>query len=320
MGELAVRWTRILPALGGAAGIVTLAAVSAVPAAATDNPQGPTGSAFAASADVTALNAVKVNLPPLPAAHYPKGGDESVVKATVLPPNGDIASAKVLNAASELQGGKLNSQASIADVRALHGLIEAQLIEAGCTGDPSGVRGDARLVHVKVNGKEQTVDAQHPVDVDALGNAVPGGIIKLRANEQIKDGNGLTVNALHVTVGGAVAGLAKADVVLSQAKCSFPKGAVVPPTSTKPGGPTTSTSKPGGGSSPTSSHAGGGAPTSGGPGVGNAANKGNLANTGTNGVVPMVIGGVALLAAGGGALYWTRRRRAVTPSSGDSDS
>jgi LPXTG-motif cell wall-anchored protein len=301
-----VRWTRILPVMGGVAGIATLVAVSAVPAAATGNSDGPSGSAFAAKAEVTALNAVKVDVPPLPAAHYPKGADKSVIKAELLPPNGDIVTAKILNAASDLHGGKLGSQASIADVRALHGLLEAQLIEANCSGDGSGVHGDSRLVHVKINGKELTVDAKHPVDVDAAGNAVPGGIIKLRADEEIKDGNTLTVNALHVTVGGQVKDLARADVILSQAKCSLGNGAGI---ATPP------TSKP----NPTSSKSGG-APVTSGPGVGNTANQGQLANTGASGIVPMIIGAAVLLGAGTGALFWTRRRRGATATGSSNES
>jgi LPXTG-motif cell wall-anchored protein len=320
-----VRWTRILPVMGGVAGIATLVAVSAVPAAATGNSDGPTGSAFAAKAEVTALNAVKLDVPPLPAAHYPKGADKSVIKAELLPPNGDIVTAKILNAASDLQGGKLGSQASIADVRALHGLLEAQLIEANCSGDGSGVHGDSRLVHVKINGKELTVDAKHPLDVDTLGNAVPGGIIKLRADEQIKDGNSLIVNALHVTVGGQVKDLANADVILSQAKCSLGNGAgiVTPPTSSKPGGPTTGTSAPGGSTSagPTTSKSGGAGATSTSPGgVNNASNKGPLANTGVSGIVPMIIGAAVLLGAGAGALLWTRRRRGAASTGSSNES
>jgi LPXTG-motif cell wall-anchored protein len=308
--------------MGGVAGIATLVAVSALPAAATGNDDGPVGHAFAAQADVNVLGGAEVHVPALPMAHYPKGADKSVVAVNVPPLTGDLIKVNVLNGKSELGGGKLVSDASIADIHLLHDLIYVDVLKAVCTADGQGLSGYSDIVHVRIKDKSYTVDGKHPLDVDALGNQVPGGIIQIRADEEKRDGNKLTVNALHVHVGGLLAAqnVGVADIVLSQAECALPAGGVVvpPPTGPNPGGGSTPPGSSGGsGSTTTSNNGSAGAPSTSAVGpINNASNNGKLANTGVTGVVPLIIGAVVLLGAGTGALLWTRRRRAAAGSSG----
>src|SRR5437764_89243 len=138
--------------MGGVAGIATLVAVSAVPAAATGNTDGPTGSAFAAKAEVTALNAIKLDVPELPLAHYPKGADKSVVKGDIPPVTGDVVSFKVLNGASNLDAGKLASEASLADVKVLKDVIHVEVLKADCTADATGLHGSSVITRLTVKG------------------------------------------------------------------------------------------------------------------------------------------------------------------------
>jgi hypothetical protein len=237
-----------MPAMGGVAAVATLMAVSALPAAATDN-DGLSGHAYAAKADVNVgAGAATVDVPPVPMAHYPKGADKSVVKAELPPQAGNLVKIGVLNGKSDFDGRKLMSDASIAKVSLLNDLIYADVLRAACTGDSHGLSGYSDIVHLRVKDKSYTVDAQHPLDVNALGDQVKQGTmgaIHIVAGEQQKAGNSLTVNALHVTTGGPLAPVAKADIILSQAVCTLPKGGIVtPPSSSNPtsskSGPTTS--------------------------------------------------------------------------------
>ncbi|GDY31444.1 hypothetical protein GTS_30770 [Gandjariella thermophila] len=309
--------------MGGVAGIATLMAVSALPAAATGNNDGPTGHAYAVQADVNVGGgAAEVNVPPVPMAHYPKGADRSVVKLDVPPPAGDLVKVGVLNGKSDFDGRKLVSDASIAKVSLLNDLIYVEVLRAVCTGDSHGLSGYSDIVKVRIKDQEYVVDAQHPLDVNAAGKQVAqgtAGAIHLVAGEQKKDGNTLKVNALHVTTGGPLAPVLRADIVLSQAVCTLPAGGIVtPPSGGNPGGSTTP-SAPGSSSSTSTSKSGGaGATSTSGVGpINNASNNGKLANTGVTGVVPMIIGAVVLLGAGTGALLWTRRRRGAASTTGN---
>lgn len=284
-----MRSIRILSLVGGVATTVALAALSSTPAFASDEMS---GSAFAVSAGATLLNSVKADLPPLPTATYPEGARKSVVSVNDVQHH--VVRAKLLNASSRMQDGALRSAASIADVEALNDLLKAKLIEAKCTTDSSGTKGSSALVDASLAGHPLTVNG--PQEIDLAGG------IRVRTNEQINDGHRLTVDAVHIIVGGPVADVARADIVLGQAACSLASGPVR--TTTPP--PTTSTAKPTT-TKPTSSNpAVPGIPTNSGPGAGGSK---KLANTGLSEALPFVGGaGLALLALSGGALYWTRRR------------
>ena len=292
-----------------ASGLTAAALAVGSPALAT----GPTGSAFAISVQATLLDSIKAGVGPLPKAAYPAGADKSVVSVSVLKDN--LAKARVLNASSAHAGGTLTSKASIAEVSAL-GIIEAKLVTAECTSVNGVATGSSKLVDVKVGGVK--------IDVDTPQNTVKvGDLIQVHLNEQVYADGKLTVNALRVSVGGKVGGVARADVILSQAVCSGKQsddggdnGGGNPPTTTTPA-PTTA---PGdGGDHPTTTPAPGDGGDNGGdnggepapgdtPGITPVAGEDDLADTGVSAVVPLSIGGLALLAGGGAALYFVRRR------------
>jgi len=286
MGDFPLFWTRILPVMAGVSCAAVLGAICASPAVADG---GPTGSAFAVSANVTLLGSVPVGVSTAEAT-YPAGSSQSVVHLDALD-KGEVVSAHALNASAQLRGNGLVAKGSIADVRALNGALQVKLLEAVCTADSSGVRGDSNIVDLRFGGKVVKVSGDHPVNLDALGNEVPGGIVSIRANEQVRGGGSLTVNALHVRVGGALGGIASADIILGQAKCAGGTTTTVRPTPT----PTaTATSHPTATPSAT-------------PSV-TATSTQNLAYTGAS-VVGALLAGIVLIGAGVGALFFMRRRR-----------
>ncbi len=317
--EPSVRRTRSLAFACGLAGTATLAAALAAPAAFAAESQ--TGSAFAVSVNAKLLNALAVNVGPLPKAAYPAGQDKSVVKIDgnkILPGAGH---AKLLNAASELKAGVLTSSASIADVDIL-GLVKAKLVTSTCVSDGKTVTGDSKLVDVWVHGQK--------IDIALTGKISVTDAITVHINEKVASGNTLTVNALRVSVGGDVAGikvgdLAQAEVILSQAKCTGP-GTVVtepgtggpgttpstPPSST-PGGSVTATPSPTSSAvwPPASTTTSASAVPGDGSGVTPVANTDNLAQTGVNAVIPLAIGGFVLVAGGAGAVWMVRRKRGM---------
>ncbi|MFC7615905.1 choice-of-anchor P family protein [Actinokineospora soli] len=292
-----------------ASGVTAAALAVGSPALAT----GPTGSAFAISVQATLLNSLQAGVGPLPAAAYPAGADKSVVSLAVL--KDTLAKARVLNASSSLAGGTLTSKASIAEVSAL-GLIEAKLVTAECTSVNGVATGSAKLVDVKVGGTK--------IEVGAPSTSIKvSDIVQVHVNEQVYANGKLTVNAVRVSVGGKVGGVARADVILSQAVCSGGKPddgdggdnggtpTTTPAPTTAPGdGGTTTTPAPT--TAPGDGGDNGGTPTAPGggdtPGITPVAGEEDLADTGVSAVVPLSIGGLALLAGGGAALYYVRRR------------
>lgn len=293
-----MRRSRLLAAAGTAA----LVAVLAAPPALAD--EGPTGSAYALSVRTTLLDRPLVKIDPLPAAAYPKGGNESVVE--VGPNLAGLVTAKVLNAKSRRTDGGLASAADLAEV-SVQNILRAKLVTAECEAGEDGVTGRSSIAELSVLG--QKIDVKAKVDVDVLGVAT------VKINEQVRRGGMLTVNAVHVTIGSAIRGITSADVVLSQAKCatdaSGGSGDTPAPTSgnpspTEPSEPgTTGTSTP---TTTTDAAGGGGAQGD----VPPASETENLAETGVSTALPIALGGVLLLAAGAGAVAYTRRRAAVS--------
>jgi LPXTG-motif cell wall-anchored protein len=260
----------------GFAGLMALS-VLALPAAATED--GPRGSAFAVSLDATLVNTLTATIAPQPKATYPSGDKKSVVKVDL---NEQLAKVRALNASSKFEDGKLKSVGSVADVKALRDLIKATLIEAECTLTDKGLKGSSKLVDVTVGGIQVKADGQGEL-------SLLDGSVTVKVNEQIRKGDALTVNALHITIGKNLKDLARADLILGSATCAgeLPKG--TPPTTI----PTTS-----GGNQP-------GDP--GAPGDSDGSGD-NLANTGVSNVSLLLGIGGALLAAGVGVLVWLRRR------------
>jgi LPXTG-motif cell wall-anchored protein len=279
-----------MPLVGGVATTVALAALSAGTAFADADV---TGSAYAVRVDATLLDALTIKVDPQPNVVYRngKGGSKSVATLDTA-----VVKAGILNAASDLQGGKFASEASAAKVDVLNGLIKASLIQSQCRTDQDGVHASAQLVDAVAAG------VQLKVDLPDQRITLADGAVEVRLNEQIKGADGsVTVNALHVIVAKAVQNIAKADVILSQSVCPSAASLGLPPV-----GSPTSTSKPV--TSPTKSTPAGPTTTATRPSAPGSGEK--LPNTGAN--VGWLIGGaVVLVAAGGGSLYWARRRSAA---------
>jgi LPXTG-motif cell wall-anchored protein len=298
---MTLRRTRVLASGCGLIGVAALAAVLTAPSAVAD--KGPSGSAYALSVKTSLLNQPLVKIDPRPTAVYPRGGSDSLVE--IGPDAAGLVTANALNASSVLKGRTLVSEASIADV-AVKNVLSAELISADCAAGPTGLVGKSAIANLTVLG--QKIDVTVPGDIDVLG------IAKVRVNEQVRTANTLTVNAVHVIIGGPVGDITSADIVLSQAKCTWhgttpptttttttPPGTTAPTEPTEP--PTSTTESTG----PTSSTT---EPTSTSPqGIANTSNDEDLAETGASGIVPISLAALVLLAAGGATLFIARRRR-----------
>jgi len=125
---------------------------------------------------------------------------------------------------------------------------------------------------------------------------------------------------VHVIVGGPVGNITSADIVLSQAKCTWARTTQPPTTSTTPPGgttePTEPTEPPSGTtepSEPTGTTSDDATPTSSSTqGISKTSNDKDLAETGASGILPISLTGLALLVAGGTAMVITKRRRAAS--------
>ena len=110
-----------------------------------------------------------------------------------------LVSAEVLGAATSGSGSSSQSQASVANVSLLGGLVAADLVKsnssATCSSGQAAVTGNSQLVDLVAAG--QPVLASNP----NLAISLPGGI-SLIVNEQTSSPSGntgaMTVNALHV--------------------------------------------------------------------------------------------------------------------------
>jgi len=287
----------------GLTAVAALTAVLAAPAAAAEAAdKGPTGSAYALSVATTLLDRPLATIDPRPTAAYPRGGSDSLVK--VGPNLAGLVTANALNASAGLKGRTLTSAASIADV-VVNDILSAKLISAECTATGRSVAGTSSIADLVVLG--QKIDVSVPGDIDVLGVAT------VRLDEQVRSGDTLTVNAVHVTIGGPVRGITSADIVLSQAKCTgMGAGPTTPPTTpptstttTKP--PVTSTTKP----HPSTTEPHTSTTSSGAHGIRKTANGDDLAQTGAGGILPISLAGLVLLAGGGSAMFIARRRRAA---------
>ena len=289
----------MLPVVGGIATTVALAGMSAGTAYAADGNE--SASAYAVRAEATLLNSVTAGLPTQGKVVYSKGKGD---RRTLLPVDSKPLKAHVLNTSAEKQGGKLVSKAEVLDLDALDGIVTAHLVEADCTEDANGEQhGSTQLVNAVAAGVK--LSPNNPNSINLLG-----GTVEVRVNEQIHDkATGvLTVNAIHIIVSGILHDIARADIIISQAKCSPNEHAgegdegpglpIVNPAPSSSSRPTTS--------SPTTvSPSVTAAPSS------SAAAAPRLPNTGAN-VAWLAGGAVVLLGAGTGALWWTRRRNAAS--------
>ncbi|MCC8243998.1 choice-of-anchor P family protein [Saccharothrix luteola] len=123
--------------------------------------------------------------------------------------------------------GGVGSRASTADVRldllpTATGGVSAELVGAECAATQKGVVGRTDLVGLDLGGLGE-VDAR-PAPDTTIDVGLPGAEVVF--NEQVRNADGsLTVNAVHVTLGGGAPGTG--DLVLSSVTCG-PAGLPIP--------------------------------------------------------------------------------------------
>jgi LPXTG-motif cell wall-anchored protein len=305
--EMILRRTRMFASGCGLVGVAALTAVLVAPPVVAA--EEPSGSAYALSVATTLLGGPLARVDPRPSVTYPGGGSDSLVK--VGPDAAGLVTANALNASSDLKRNTLISAAGVAEV-SVKNILSASLVTADCTAAASGVTGKSSVASLTVLG--------HPIDLATGSREIDVvGVAKVRLNEQLRTGGTLTVNAVHVIVGGPVGNVTSADIVLSQARCGWtgwsessgpqtatttttttattttPRDTTAPPSSTDPATSTPVT---------TTRRAASDAD------IVDASSDGDLAETGVSGVVPLALAGLVLLAGGGFALFFTKRRRA----------
>jgi LPXTG-motif cell wall-anchored protein len=291
----------------GLVGVAALTAVLVAPPAGAA--KGPAGSAYALSVATTLLHQPVVKIDPVPTAVYPRGATESLVE--VGPNLAGLVTANALNASATLKGRTQHSAASIADV-VVKDILSATVISAECSSNGKTLTGEASVADLTVLGQKVDTSIAGAADgvIDVLGLAT------VRINEQIRKGDSLTVNAVHVTIGGPVGGIANADIVLSQAKCATFDGGTQPPTTTttttttRPTQPPTSTTRPTTTTTSNTTRPTTKTSTTAPSGIDKVSDDSDLAQTGVSAAVPISLAGLVLLAAGGVTMLIARRRRA----------
>jgi hypothetical protein len=202
---------------GGLVGVAVAAtmATGALPATATPNQE--LGSAYALKVQAEVLDellGLDVSLPPIPRAST--NGPEHPDPVVELEP-ADLGTVKALNAeATEGRRGHVEASASAVELELKLLDISADLVEASCRATPQGLTGTTNLVELQIGDED-------PIRIEPEPNTeleIPGlDGVSVTLNEQIRDGDELTVNAVHVEIDGPVEGIVEADVIISSATC-----------------------------------------------------------------------------------------------------
>jgi hypothetical protein len=208
------RRLRRTAAVGIAAGALVLGIAG--PAAAAE------ASSFAVSVDVTVLGSPAVTVGPLVASSV---GDSPNTLASVTA--GGLLTTGVVNtsATADANTGGFTSSASVDNLAATVATLTlgADVISATCTAVQGGNTGTSTLTGLTASLASLPVT----IPVNPAANTVvpisvgPIQIATLTLNEQISNPDGgLTVNALHLRLLGAVLGsIATGDVIVSSATC-----------------------------------------------------------------------------------------------------
>ncbi|GAA0635034.1 hypothetical protein GCM10009547_43980 [Sporichthya brevicatena] len=198
---MTLRAPRRIAALLAAPAFVAAGVAAAAPGADAASTTEPTyqGSALAVSAKVGIAGSTILDevLPGL--ITYPPGATKSLLE---LPAElSQLVSLKVLNASSEVQDGKLVSNASTANLGVLGDVIGAKVITADCLSDAGQNSGDSQVAGLTIAGTKVPVDPGPNVRIelpDALAAFVKGSIV---IDEQVKTADGgLQVTALHINL------------------------------------------------------------------------------------------------------------------------
>jgi hypothetical protein len=218
-----------------AAVMVTPSAAGAKPPAPTGTPTTHAGAAHALDADVKVLGGVvQAHVGPISDVALPSGGGfehDSLVKLSTGAPL--AIKAGILNAATAGSGDRTVSWAStvsadvnVADLLTIRASVLEATSKATCSSRGASFSGSSTIADLVIEGAGLTVSA--------LAGAAPNtdlsilGLAKITVNEQYVENGRLVVNALHVEVGGVLAGLVTADVVISHAEAGISCGTAPP--------------------------------------------------------------------------------------------
>jgi hypothetical protein len=204
-------------ALVGVAVAATIA-TGALPAMAEDNQE--LGSAYALKVRAEVLDLLggpEVNIPPTPQAST--NGPRHPEPVVELEPLGlGTVEALTAEATTGPRPGQVEASASAVDLelRLAPLKISADLVEASCHATPQGLTGTTNLVELQI-GDEDPIRIKPEPNQELELPLLDG--VSVTLNEQIRDGDELTVNAVHIEVDGPLQGIVEADVIISSATC-----------------------------------------------------------------------------------------------------
>ncbi len=146
---------------------------------------------------------------------FPSGGDSSVLE---LPAElSEVATLKVLNAASGVKSKVLSSNARTAQLTVLGGLVTAGVLNADCTAENLKLAGDSQVTDLAIAGTKVPIDPGPNFEIElpaALAPFVTGGIF-IDEQQKLPSGD-LQVRALHVRLVVDPAGAAAALKAVSE--------------------------------------------------------------------------------------------------------
>jgi hypothetical protein len=220
-------------------------AVGLTAAPATAEVTAMSGGASGVQVDVTLLG-IHTTLAATPNVTLPADGNAGVpVMSSVLTVNlPGVLTTGVLNASTvgddlNSDTGYATSNASVADVNVIAGLVSADVVASTCTANRDGVTGSTTLTDASVTGIGDLAVSPSPNTKITLA-----GVATITLNEQTvtdtPDGvNAITVNAIHVHLEGV---LASGDIYIGRSVCSVTDVDAAteepPVTPTDPGTPT----------------------------------------------------------------------------------
>lgn len=155
----------------------------------------------------------------------PSGGTNSASLAEITVPKALSAGLLKVSASSGNVGtasGFAKSEASVLKVKVgtdlLPPTVIADAVSSKCRADAGGVSGSSELINLKVKvGSLFKTQAKVPMPNTVVD--VPG-VARIILNEQIKSGNGIIVNAVHVKLLGILPGELETDIIIAQSRCS----------------------------------------------------------------------------------------------------
>ncbi|HEX2272990.1 MAG TPA: hypothetical protein VHG90_03850 [Acidimicrobiales bacterium] len=312
----AVRRPRLLTPLAALLTVGAATFVVAAPSAADVSEVG--GGAFGYSAKVSLFGGPEQARGPAPSVSLPGGGSASPVTASDPSGKATFGPATIFESgplAVSTKGttgpnGSVESSATVTGVPGGPGPVLYGELKSSCTAREGEVSGSATVTGGTLETK-YNADTQQPVETRPVpSNPAPnteftgtidhvGDRFRVVYNEQVRSGNGITVNAAHLYLLGPNA---VGELIIGQSRCSASAG---PPRAAGSAQATTTTrsqGRPAAGAT-TTTRAGGGGQTGG----GSSTTGDNMPNTGAD-VLPLVIMASAFVVAGAIVLVDDPRR------------